>query len=102
MSKEIEVVRKLQHCGVQEHREALEQVEKILLEYEAIKKELGCPLKVVVKALKNGIYYPNGNHSKVSLHYYNVTKQFGLKDDMIINHLKDYKKTWWLKADRSE
>lgn len=37
MSKELEIVRKLQHCGVEEYRVALEQVEKILLEYEQIK-----------------------------------------------------------------
>jgi hypothetical protein len=37
MSKELEIVRKLQHCGVEEYRIALEKVEKILLEYEQIK-----------------------------------------------------------------
>lgn len=37
MTKELEIVRKLQHCGVEEYRIALEKVEKILLEYEQIK-----------------------------------------------------------------
>lgn len=43
MSKGLEVVRKLQHCGVEEYRLALEEVEKELKALKIIKK---CGIKV--------------------------------------------------------
>lgn len=88
-----------------QYLEAFKVVETALQRLEAIDKlqeQLGCPLDVLFKALENGIYYVNGNHAFVTLHYYNVTKKYGLKDGMIINHLSDYKKTWWLKEDKRE
>lgn len=38
MDKELEVVRKLQHCGVKEYRVTLEKVEQALLELKVIKE----------------------------------------------------------------
>lgn len=79
-----------------------------LLEYKKVEEQLGCPLEVVFKALTNGVYvkdFPNES---------NTLKMFGLNLTNIENEwymitkfyanvkVKDYKKTWWLKADKSE
>lgn len=80
---------------------------KSLTEYEAIKKqkeELGCQLEVFVKALKNGIYYDDKfEHPVFILDKDNFkTKDYHLLVTGTIVYLKDYKKTWWLKKDKSE
>ena len=80
--------------------------------FEDLEEEIGCPLDVVFKVLKNGFYDENGN-------WYN-DYDFNLKYDWLLSNpndkylifdvpktyfafkLKDYKKTWWLKKDRSE
>ena len=80
MDKELEVVRKLQHCGVEEYRVALEKVEKILLEYEQIKESnpseaLEC-LEIVDEYVdKDYDYCQRGDYDKD----YNTIKQALLK-----------------------
>lgn len=70
---------------------------------EDLEEEIGCPLEVVFKALGNGIYVYNGNHYVVFLKYYKVHNKFRLKDvNGLLYSLEDYKKTWWLKEDKSE
>lgn len=76
---------------------------------EDLEEELGCPLEVVFKALKEGIWVEEYN----SFEKHNV-RGIGLKGLEVIDNLcsygecdftcyyKDYKKTWWLKEDRSE
>ena len=83
-----------------------------------IKKELGCPLEVIEKAL-DGFYISgygyvsndddfiylrkdiNGYYLKVVIHPSKpIPPNFvGYCD---IHFLKDYKKTWWLQKDKSE
>lgn len=95
---------------------------KAKLEYadkmKAIEEQLGCPLEVREKALSSfyipGYGYVSNNddfinlrkHSKgyylkVVIHPSKPTPPhfYGYCD---IHYLKDYKKTWWLKEDRSE
>lgn len=84
---------------------------------EDLEEELGCPLEVVFKALTNGIY----THWNWNCDLYDETEElsyieniyfgknpfdkislmFGYKKESTID-LKDYKKTWWLKEDKSE
>jgi L-rhamnose mutarotase len=59
MTKELEVVRKLQHCGVEEYRMALENVEKILLEYEKIKNSNPSEALDGFRGFKNGMITNN-------------------------------------------
>lgn len=79
--------------------------------YKNLEDELGCPLEVVFKALKEGIYHEFGellyDGENLKLHY--IKKQgWGLYpiicdyDESEAFLLKDYKKTWWLKEDLSE
>ena len=81
---------------------------------EDIEDELGCPLDVVFKALKEGFYFISDLFCKnvftkqfidrVLLYYSDELNCYcfsiGYRNDRIC--LKDYKKTWWLKEDKSE
>lgn len=70
-----------------------------------IEEQLGCPLEVREKALDKGFYDENGNHYTCE-HYVPYLKEMHTRG--IMSHtekrfkLRDYKKTWWLKADMSE
>lgn len=86
-------------------------------EYKNLEEqEIGCPLDVLFKALKNGIYkymwFDKDN--PVFRHFDELTTDGEFLFYEYLNHdtygqdeigdvyLKDYKKTWWLKEDRSE
>ena len=74
--------------------------------YKDLEEQLGCPLEVVVNALKNGVYYEDvANCMKymvVDLHC-NLEGDFVLYfDDEECLLARNYKKTWWLKKDKSE
>jgi len=81
-----------------------------------LQEELGCPLEVLFKALKNGIYkymYFDVNNP-IFRHFDELETDGEFLFFEYLNHdtygqeengdvyLKDYKKTWWLKEDRSE
>lgn len=72
---------------------------------ENIEEELGCPLDVREQAFNNGFYDENGNHYYCE-HYVPFLKQMHTTGIMASEekrfNLKDYKKTWWLKKDKSE
>lgn len=80
--------------------EALETIKELV----DLQEDLGCPLKVFVKALKNGIYYDDKfEHPVFILDKDNFkTKDYHLLITGTIVYLKDYQKTWWLKEDKSE
>ena len=76
---------------------------------EDLEQDLGCPLDVVFKALKEGIVYEENNKfitdKCIALHFIAYEKEWALiyDIDFMYSHLlKDYKKTWWLKEDLSE
>ncbi len=72
---------------------------------EDLEEEQGCSLEVVFKALKDGIwFYDKWNYGERMLNYIPVleNKRFVCGLNEYIRWLEDYKKTWWLKADRSE
>lgn len=80
---------------------------------EDIEEELGCPLEVVFKAITQGISYELKNGMMESEPYltfaecgYGFIFNTGISNRRkVVNgefQTKDYKKTWWLKEDRSE
>lgn len=76
-----------------------------LSKLEDLEDELGIPLEVLFKALKDGIYYIN-NLNEIEfmynpklfyaehLNYYRFREGTFLIEDIV--NLKDYGKTWWL------
>ena len=79
-----------------------------LARYKQLEEQLGCPLEVVVKALKIGIYtnLKNWNREDLTkyfcLNLYKVENECYLGNPIICVNLKDYKNTWFLKEDKSE
>lgn len=73
---------------------------------EDIEEELGCPLEVVFKALKEGICCVDYDNQiirvfKVPLCFNSTSKQFYWSGNNIgYPDLKDYQKIWWLKGER--
>lgn len=100
----------------QEYLSILNEVLNDICKYKDIEEELGCPIEVVFKALKNGIYrYMYFEEGNPVLRHYDELETDGeflffeyLRHDTEgqeedgEDYLKDYKKTWWLKEDRSE
>ena len=92
-------------------------VDNKLGKLEDLEEQLDCPLEVIFKAIYSGIYTNwdwycdefdiNAELSHIDNVYYGVNPfgkisiMFGYKKETIIA-LKDYKKTWWLKEDKSE
>ena len=69
-----------------------------------LEEQLGCPLDVIVRALKDGIYFYHNYYKDQILKYIPVLQydHFICGSKPYIRMLKDYKKTWWLKEDKSE
>lgn len=73
---------------------------------EDIEESLGCPLDVVFKALKEGIYIENEFGKMVNfkcrLTYKNeeIGWYFNIIDGYVL--IKDHKKTWWLSETKEE
>lgn len=70
--------------------------------YKQLEEQLGCPLEVVFKALKQDyIYTKSGKHSRIEFGVYGFEWCicYGLRTQIRVD---DYKKTWWLKKDKSE
>ena len=73
---------------------------------EDLEEELGCPLEVVFKSLKDGIFCVDYDNQeirkfKVPLCFNSTSKQFYWSGNNIgYPDLKDYQKTWWLKGEK--
>lgn len=74
---------------------------------EDLEEQLGCPLEVLGKALKNGIYRYNKNYEpnfrkeKVLFLGNENGRYYITWLGCWTEYLDNYKKTWWLKEDRS-
>ena len=69
---------------------------------EDLEEEIGCPLEVVVKALKEGIYQEDGGRRRFPFIEYNgATNKFFFGFGTYCN-VEDYGKEWFLKEDKSE
>ena len=90
-----------------------------VIEYQKLEQELGCPIEVLIKAIKDGIWFINKDdkveqideelcfNTKVSSgkfvisnYGYHCKNEEKYKLDEI--YLEDYGKTWWLREDQSE
>lgn len=71
---------------------------------EDIEDELGCPLEVVFRAIKEDIIDIEGSRVSVGLEYIQASKEWLLigKFCRTAYDVKDYKKTWWLKGEKDE
>ena len=100
-----------------------EELVRKLGKLEDLEEELGCPIEVIAKALKNGIYtyydcltgtLPFDSDYEFEDEFWhceniyfgvnpfgNITLMFGYKKEDHLE-LSDYKKTWWLRKDKSE
>lgn len=77
-----------------------------------LEEQLGCPLEVIVKALENGIYTKESELDKelelfevrgVEKKGVSVISKFCSYAECDFScYYTDYKKTWWLREDRSE
>lgn len=105
-----------------EYRESLNADVKViekdldsLEKYKSIEQELGCPIEVIFKAVKNGIYsewiikdsdglykHQMLKSNKQSLYLEGIICFYAKDNDERVLLFKDYKKTWWLKEDKSE
>ena len=82
-------------------------------EKEDLDEQLGIPLDIAFKALKEGIYVEEGKYPYTSFEKHSV-RGIGLNGLNVINNIcsfgdcdftcyyKDYKKTWWLKSNKLE
>ena len=85
-----------------EEKEILNQASAIYNTYNNLTKELGCPLEVLVKALKEGIYQADGGRRKYpTIEYNGATKKFYFAFGTYCN-VEDYGKEWFLREDKSE
>lgn len=99
-----------------EERQYGSPIEK-LGQLEDIEEKLGCPLDVVFKALSNGFKYRAVCHKLGTkqenveqiiycdyayIYYADDVKAWFISTINECFYLKDYKKTWWLKEDKSE
>ena len=79
--------------------------------YKLLEEELGCPLEVVFKGLKEGIVLENGKLYHCSLSFHKRQK-YSNEDYILICYengesvigvsVKQYKKTWFLKGEKNE
>lgn len=85
-----EYIHKVHKCSLNDCYEKLSKLEDI-------EEELGIPLEVLFKALKDGIYNRNGYIDYVYLDYALLEGKYCLitTDDRVFK-LEYYGKTWWL------
>lgn len=85
---------------------------------EDLEEQLGCPLECMVavfKAMKQDLIYCDIGNGMYNLHnfrldyvdladdvYFTRSEYHYVLDDDCCIFVKDYKKTWWLKEDKSE
>ena len=72
---------------------------------EDLEEQLGCPLDVVFKATaQKKVFAGTCWLGKLSLEYISKDNEWWLTNGWTAYsvRLKDYKKTWWLKEDKSE
>lgn len=86
--------------------EDLEELDKLLemaTTYEKLSKQLGCPLDVRLQIVNGATVYDNyGNAFKIEFVAEGIFIGFRTKSGGTSFKYTDYKKTWWLKKDKSE
>lgn len=85
-----------------------ESLVKDIEKYWKIEQELGCPLEVVFKAIKQGYIWIYDSHyniddytkTKSKITFNNNKFYIGFARDT--RRLEDYQKTWWLEGEKNE
>jgi len=83
--------------------EALDTIKKVV----DLQEQIHCPLVVVFKAVLRWIYYEDAS-GNITRDYVDLHTTLDGEYVLICNNnkevffIKDYKKTWWLKKDKSE
>lgn len=74
--------------------------------YKDLEEKIGCSFDVVVKAINKGIFAEDLPSGKIvrwhGLRLSRVETEWYLSNEKICVGLKDYRKIWWLREDRSE
>ena len=89
---------------VYEMTDALETIKKVV----DSQKDLGCPLDVLAKAIIQNCFYDGSDYKETNIGFVNQEGDLGIVISVAeweygnTMYLKDYKKTWWLRDDRSE
>ena len=74
----------------------------LLTKYRELEEQLGCPLEIVFKAIKQGYVWTKDNTiNRTELKYDTKANDFYWNWNFDC-YFKNYKKTWWLKKDKSE
>lgn len=77
-------------------KEALDKAEK----YDQLTEQLGCPVEVVMEALKQDYIYIGKQQKQISISLYlDDDGDFAFDGEY---KLKNYKKSWWTREDLSE
>ena len=92
-----------------------QEQEKENTKYKKLEDQLGCSLELFIEALNKGFYFYTKIRGKdyiLNSNDYTVAPLKNINNQWIFNiisedasvsvQLKDYKKTWWLKEDKSE
>ena len=89
------------------YKEFYEQVKdglEKLEQYKKLEEQIGCPFEVLFRALKDGIYSKDFREDLTERAILIFWGEYGwiLHTSNCDELTKNYKKTWWLKADKSE
>ena len=91
------------------YKSIIEKDLEILKKYKSIEQELGCPLDIIFKAIKQGKIWWHEQWCKIFIVavYEDSTRPYieVICKDYNYHRLAfidEYKKSWWLKKDRSE
>lgn len=88
-----------------------ERLDKDIEKYWELEQELGCPLEVIFKALKDGIVLENGKLYRCSLSFHKQTKYtddeyilicYENGESVVGVSVKQHKLAWWLKGEKNE
>ena len=87
----------------EESESIIDKLSNKLGKLEDLEEEIGCPLEIFFRALKEGIYNEGMKHFNIE-HYFVDRNSFDIhyNHSVIVFKVSDYKKTWWLKEDKSE
>jgi len=91
-----------------------QEQEKENTKYKKLEDQLGCSLELFIEALNKGFYFYTKirgkdyilNSNDYTVAPFNINNQWSFhiisEDAYVSVQLKDYKKTWWLREDKSE
>ena len=107
MTKEyLEALKRIRYNSNKEVVDDFNTIKQALIQAQDLEEQLGCPLEVLSTISKNGFYYDYGyippyRISRIDIFNKEIMYYDEEKDCFIVK-IENYKKTWWLKEDKSE